>query len=158
MRLVIKIIISPITSYGGMGEKAFCKYEGQIPHQQIDILSLFVDGEFLLSQKRRCCVEPPPSSGGSDVEHLFRRSDNADALRFAKEQYYYGSDILGSIKFVTGGGGQKLKRIEYDVFGGIYKGNSPYGLETGYTGVQKRHGCRWFRAETKFRKETIAPF
>jgi len=49
-------------------------------------------------------------------------------------QYYYGSDILGSVKFVTGGGGQELKRIEYDVFGGIYKGNSPYGLETGYTG------------------------
>ena len=24
--------------------------------------------------------------------------------------------------------------IEYDIFGGIYKGNSPYGLETGYTG------------------------
>ena len=118
-------------------------------------------------------------------EHLFRRSDAADALRFAKAgtryyyipnnaqgaqpmhsampadrtkgvrtylylngervainslyntnhgQYYYGSDILGSVKFVTGGGGQELKRIEYDVFGGIYKGNSPYGLETGYTG------------------------
>ena len=33
-----------------------------------------------------------------------------------------------------------------------------YGLDTGYTGVQKRHGCRWFRAETKFRKEAIAPF
>ena len=49
-------------------------------------------------------------------------------------QYYYGSDILGSVKFVTGQGGQELKRIEYDVFGGIYKGNSPYGLETGYTG------------------------
>ena len=49
-------------------------------------------------------------------------------------QYYYGSDILGSVKFVTGGGGQELKRIEYDVFGSIYKGNSPYGLETGYTG------------------------
>ena len=49
-------------------------------------------------------------------------------------QYYYGSDILGSVKFVTGGGGQELKRIEYDVFGRIYKGNSPYGLETGYTG------------------------
>ena len=28
-------LISPITSYGGMGEKAFCKYEEQIPHQQI---------------------------------------------------------------------------------------------------------------------------
>ena len=49
-------------------------------------------------------------------------------------QYYYGSDILGSVKFVTGQGGQELKRIEYDIFGGIYKGNSPYGLETGYTG------------------------
>ena len=49
-------------------------------------------------------------------------------------QYYYGSDILGSVKFVTGGGGQELKRIEYDIFGGIYKGASPYGLETGYTG------------------------
>ena len=49
-------------------------------------------------------------------------------------QYYYGSDILGSVKFITGGGGQELKRIEYDVFGGIYKGASPYGLETGYTG------------------------
>ena len=49
-------------------------------------------------------------------------------------QYYYGSDILGSIKFVTGQGGQELNRIEYDVFGGIYKGASPYGLETGYTG------------------------
>ena len=49
-------------------------------------------------------------------------------------QYYYGSDILGSVKFVTGQAGQELKRIEYDVFGGIYKGNSPYGLETGYTG------------------------
>ena len=49
-------------------------------------------------------------------------------------QYYYGSDILGSVKFVTGQGGQEVKRIEYDVFGGIYKGNSPYGLETGYTG------------------------
>ena len=49
-------------------------------------------------------------------------------------QYYYGSDILGSVKFITGQGGQELKRIEYDVFGGIYKGNSPYGLETGYTG------------------------
>ena len=49
-------------------------------------------------------------------------------------QYYYGSDILGSVKFITGGGGQEVKRIEYDVFGGIYKGNSPYGLETGYTG------------------------
>ena len=49
-------------------------------------------------------------------------------------QYYYGSDLLGSVKFVTGQGGQELKRIEYDVFGGIYKGNSPYGLETGYTG------------------------
>ena len=49
-------------------------------------------------------------------------------------QYYYGSDILGSVKFITGGGGQELKRIEYDVFGGIYKGTSPYGLETGYTG------------------------
>ena len=49
-------------------------------------------------------------------------------------QYYYGSDILGSVKFITGGGGQELKRIEYDIFGGIYKGNSPYGLETGYTG------------------------
>ena len=48
-------------------------------------------------------------------------------------QYYYGSDILGSVKFVTGGGGQELKRIEYDIFGGIYKGASPYGLETGYT-------------------------
>ena len=57
-------------------------------------------------------------------------------------QYYYGSDILGSVKFVSGQGGQELKRIEYDAFGGIYKGNSPYGLETGYTGVQKRHGCR----------------
>ena len=33
-------------------------------------------------------------------------------------------------------GGQELKRIDYDVFGGIYKGNSPYGFETGYTGVQ----------------------
>ena len=73
-------------------------------------------------------------------------------------QYYYGSDILGSVKFVTGGGGQEVKRIEYDIFGGIYKGASPYGLETGYTGVQQRHGCRWFRAETKFRKEAIAPF
>ena len=41
---------------------------------------------------------------------------------------------MGSVKFVTGQGGQELKRIEYDVFGGIYKGNSPYGLETGYTG------------------------
>ena len=49
-------------------------------------------------------------------------------------QYYYGSDILGSVKFVSGQGGQELKRIEYDVFGGIYKGASPYGLETGYTG------------------------
>ena len=49
-------------------------------------------------------------------------------------QYYYGSDILGSVKFVTGQGGQEVRRIEYDVFGGIYKGNSPYGLETGYTG------------------------
>ena len=49
-------------------------------------------------------------------------------------QYYYGSDILGSVKFITGQGGQALKRIEYDVFGGIYKGSSPYGLETGYTG------------------------
>ncbi|MFC1237854.1 RHS repeat-associated core domain-containing protein [Treponema vincentii] len=49
-------------------------------------------------------------------------------------QYYYGSDILGSVKFITGGGGQELNRIEYDIFGGIYKGNSPYGLETGYTG------------------------
>ena len=49
-------------------------------------------------------------------------------------QYYYGADILGSVKFITGQGGQELKRIEYDVFGGIYKGNSPYGLETGYTG------------------------
>ena len=49
-------------------------------------------------------------------------------------QYYYGSDILGSVKFITGQGGQEVKRIEYDVFGGIYKGNSPYGLETGYTG------------------------
>ena len=49
-------------------------------------------------------------------------------------QYYYGSDILGSVKFVTGQGGQEVKRIEYDVFGGIYKGASPYGLETGYTG------------------------
>ena len=118
-------------------------------------------------------------------EHLFRRSDAADALRFAKAgtryyhipnnaqgaqaqhsaipadrtkgvrtylylngervavnnlyntnhgQYYYGSDILGSVKFITGGGGQEVKRIEYDAFGGIYKGNSPYGLETGYTG------------------------
>ena len=49
-------------------------------------------------------------------------------------QYYYGSDLLGSVKFVTGGGGQEVRRIEYDAFGGIYKGNSPYGLETGYTG------------------------
>ena len=49
-------------------------------------------------------------------------------------QYYYGSDILGSVKFITGQAWQELKRIEYDVFGGIYKGNSPYGLETGYTG------------------------
>ena len=49
-------------------------------------------------------------------------------------QYYYGSDILGSVKFITGQGGQELKRIEYDIFGGIYKGASPYGLETGYTG------------------------
>ena len=49
-------------------------------------------------------------------------------------QYYYGSDILGSVKFITGGGGQEVKRIEYDIFGGIYKGASPYGLETGYTG------------------------
>ena len=49
-------------------------------------------------------------------------------------QYYYGSDFLGSVKFVTGGDGQELKRIEYDIFGGIYKGASPYGLETGYTG------------------------
>ena len=49
-------------------------------------------------------------------------------------QYYYGSDILGSVKFITGQGGQELRRIEYDIFGGIYKGNSPYGLETGYTG------------------------
>ena len=49
-------------------------------------------------------------------------------------QYYYGSDILGSVKFITGQAGQELKRIEYDVFGGIYKGASPYGLETGYTG------------------------
>ena len=49
-------------------------------------------------------------------------------------QYYYGSDILGSVKFVSGQGGQEVRRIEYDAFGGIYKGNSPYGLETGYTG------------------------
>ena len=49
-------------------------------------------------------------------------------------QYYYGSDILGSVRFITGQGGQEVKRIEYDAFGGIYKGNSPYGLETGYTG------------------------
>ena len=49
-------------------------------------------------------------------------------------QYYYGSDLLGSVKFITGQGGQEVRRIEYDVFGGIYKGNSPYGLETGYTG------------------------
>ena len=49
-------------------------------------------------------------------------------------QYYYGSDILGSVRFITGQAGQKLNRIEYDIFGGIYKGNSPYGLETGYTG------------------------
>ena len=49
-------------------------------------------------------------------------------------QYYYGSDILGSVKFVSGQGGQEVRRIEYDVFGGIYKGNSPYGLATGYTG------------------------
>ena len=49
-------------------------------------------------------------------------------------QYYYGSDILGSVKFITGQGGQEVRRIEYDIFGGIYKGNSPYGLETGYTG------------------------
>ena len=33
----------------------------QIPHQQMYILSIFVDGKFLLVQKRRCCVEPPPS-------------------------------------------------------------------------------------------------
>ena len=38
------------------------------------------------------------------------------------------------MKFVTGQGGQEVRRIEYDVFGGIYKGNSPCGLETGYTG------------------------
>ena len=31
-------------------------------------------------------------------------------------QYYYGSDILGSVKFVTGQGGQEVKRIEYDIF------------------------------------------
>jgi len=43
-------------------------------------------------------------------------------------QYYYGSDLLGSVKFITGQGGQEVRRIEYDVFGGIYKGNSPYGL------------------------------
>ena len=49
-------------------------------------------------------------------------------------QYYYGSDILGSVRFITGQAGQELNRIEYDIFGGIYKGNSPYGLETGYTG------------------------
>gem|GEM_PF-3623872 len=49
-------------------------------------------------------------------------------------QYYYGSDILGSVRFITGQNGQELNRIEYDIFGGIYKGNSPYGLETGYTG------------------------
>ena len=49
-------------------------------------------------------------------------------------QYYYGSDLLGSVKFITGQAGQEVRRIEYDVFGGIYKGNSPYGLETGYTG------------------------
>ena len=61
-------------------------------------------------------------------------SNAADARIFAKEQYYYGSEILGSVKFVTRQGGQEVKRIEYDVFGGIYKGNSPYGLETGYTG------------------------
>ena len=41
-------------------------------------------------------------------------------------QYYYGSDILGSVRFITGQGGQEVKRIEYDAFGGIYKGNSPY--------------------------------
>ena len=49
-------------------------------------------------------------------------------------QYYYGSDLLGSVKFITGQAGQEVRRIEYDVFGGIYKGASPYGLETGYTG------------------------
>ena len=49
-------------------------------------------------------------------------------------QYYYGSDILGSVRFITGQSGQELNRIEYDIFGGIYKGASPYGLETGYTG------------------------
>ena len=38
------------------------------------------------------------------------------------------------MKFITGQGGQEVKRIEYDVFRGIYKGASPYGLETGYTG------------------------
>ena len=32
-------------------------------------------------------------------------------------QYYYGSDILGSVKFVSGQGGQEVKRIEYDIFG-----------------------------------------
>ncbi|MEL3910167.1 MAG: RHS repeat-associated core domain-containing protein, partial [Treponema sp.] len=49
-------------------------------------------------------------------------------------QYYYGSDILGSITLLTGEHGQEIKRIGYDIFGGIYQGDSPLGLETGYTG------------------------
>jgi len=57
----VKIYYSSHNQLRRYEENAFCTYEEQIPHQQIYILSPFVDGEFLLSQKHRCCVEPPPS-------------------------------------------------------------------------------------------------
>jgi RHS repeat-associated protein len=47
---------------------------------------------------------------------------------------YFGKDVLGSVRTVTGEYGQLEERYEYDAFGKPYQGEFDQGLNLGYTG------------------------
>jgi RHS repeat-associated protein len=47
---------------------------------------------------------------------------------------YFGKDVLGSVRTVTGEYGQIEERYEYDAFGKPYQGEFDQGLNLGYTG------------------------
>jgi RHS repeat-associated protein len=47
---------------------------------------------------------------------------------------YFGKDVLGSVRTVTGEYGQIEERYEYDAFGKPYQGEFDHGLNLGYTG------------------------
>jgi RHS repeat-associated protein len=47
---------------------------------------------------------------------------------------YFGKDVLGSVRTVTGTYGQIEERYEYDAFGKPYQGEFDQGLNLGYTG------------------------